>query len=162
MDEEMRSRNETADLVGPGKEALRRWREISKGESGEWIADQGLTDGEGRLSDDGRALARLLASRESKPRYDSINRTLWWRGRVVKQLEREAANQEEVLLAFEEAGWPPRIDDPLPREVERDPKLRLRETVRSLNDKRKWRGIRFRASNGGVRWEENEDSEKNA
>jgi hypothetical protein len=33
---------------------------------------------------------------------------------VVKEFKLPAPNQETILTAFQEEGWPPRIDDPLP------------------------------------------------
>ena len=55
-----------------------------------------------------------------------------------------------VLNAFEERGWPRRIDDPLPGSS--DPQ-RLRETIGSMNEG--LAGIYFRADGfgRGVLWE---------
>src|SRR5262249_32097843 len=52
-------------------------------------------------------------------------------------------------------GWPPRIDDPLPPQRERDPKQHLHMTIQNLNRHHKHRLIRFAGDgNGrGVRWE---------
>jgi hypothetical protein len=66
-----------------------------------------------------------------KPRWDRAARELWFAGEVVRRFRHSARNQERVLEAFEEQGWPPRIDDPLPREGV-DPMERLRDTVRYL------------------------------
>jgi hypothetical protein len=44
-----------------------------------------------------------------------------------------AANQEVVLAALEEQGWPGRIDDPLPPSHNTDPRTRLHDTIKALN-----------------------------
>jgi hypothetical protein len=89
-----------------------------------------------------------------RPRWDAAARTLWWEGRVAKRLLRGAPAQEAVLAAFEGAGWPGRIDDPLEPDPEADPKGRLRETVKSLNARLKAGTIRFHAdgTGRGVLW----------
>lgn len=53
--------------------------------------------------------------------------------RVVKRFKHPSPNQEAVLLAFEEDGWPRRIDDPLPPHPDCPPKKRLLDTIKSLN-----------------------------
>jgi hypothetical protein len=54
-------------------------------------------------------------------------------GKLVKRFRVPSPNQERILAAFEEEGWPPRIDDPLPPHPEQEPKRRLRDTIKSLN-----------------------------
>ncbi len=58
-------------------------------------------------------------------------------------------------MAFQEEGWPVRIDDPLPPVSESEPKQRLRETIRSLNRNQKERLVRFKGdgTGEGVLWE---------
>jgi hypothetical protein len=65
------------------------------------------------------------------------------------------ANQETVLMAFEEDGWPPRIDDPLPPLPQLDPRRRLHDTIKALNRKQKSLLLRFMGdgSGEGIRWE---------
>ncbi|MCR4410894.1 MAG: hypothetical protein NUV77_00550 [Thermoguttaceae bacterium] len=74
---------------------------------------------------------------------------------VVKQFKVPAANQERVLAAFEEEGWPIHIDDPLPPSPDQDPKRRLHDTINSLNRNQKCPLIRFvgDGTGQGVRWE---------
>jgi hypothetical protein len=74
---------------------------------------------------------------------------------VVKQYKVPAANQERVLAAFEEEGWPVHVDDPLPPSGELDPKRRLHDTINSLNRNQKSGLIRFLGdgSGEGIRWE---------
>ena len=76
-------------------------------------------------------------------------------GIVVKQFKVPALNQERILAAFEEEGWPVHIDDPLPPHPEQDPKRRLHDTINSLNRNQKKPLIQFLGNgNGqGIRWE---------
>jgi hypothetical protein len=112
------------------------------------------------LTPDGAALAAGLLVQEhpgldgggaggARPSWDPRTREVWFRGRLVKRLRRTAPNQECVLTAFEECGWPRRMDDPLPRGAER-----LRETVKSLNRGQHWPALRFtvEADGRGLRW----------
>ena len=89
------------------------------------------------------------------PRWDRLRQELRLGDVVVKRFKVRAPNQERVLSAFEEEGWPACIDDPLPRSADLDPKRRLHETINSLNRSQKHRLIRF-MGNGkgeGVAWE---------
>jgi len=74
---------------------------------------------------------------------------------VVKQFKVPAPNQEVILASFEEEGWPPRIDDPLPPQADQDSKRRLHDTIITLNRHQKNRLIRFSGdgSGEGVRWD---------
>ncbi len=67
------------------------------------------------------------------PCWDAQRRELRVGRVVVKRYRQPAPNQELVLRAFEEDGWPPRIDDPLPPEPEQDTKRRLHSTINNLN-----------------------------
>ncbi len=113
---------------------------------------------EGRLNEDGEALLWALSvvcdqRKGRKPRYDPVTRELSRGGKRLKTYRRHAHSQESVLLAFEAQGWPERIENPLEEEQGVDRKERLRETVKSLNDGLRGKGIRFRADGmGGVRW----------
>lgn len=62
--------------------------------------------------------------------------------------------QEAILAAFQEEGWPPRIDDPLPGRAEQDPKRRLNNAIKKLNGCRLARVIRFSGdgTGEGVKW----------
>ncbi len=74
---------------------------------------------------------------------------------IIKQFKVPARNQETILSAFQEEGWPVFIDDPLPQHSEIDPKRRLHDTINSLNRNQKNDLIRFRGngSGEGIRWE---------
>ena len=89
------------------------------------------------------------------PVWDRDRQELRIGGMVVKQFKVPAPNQEMILAAFEEEGWPPRIDDPLPPQPHQDPKRRLHDTINSLNRNHRAETIRFTGdgSGQGVRWE---------
>lgn len=90
------------------------------------------------------------------PRPRWVAATLWWAERPVKCVCREARNQVSVLEAFEAAGWPKCIDDPLPALTGRKGKKRRLQTIRSLNEGLEAGTIRFRAdgTGRGICWEE--------
>ena len=64
------------------------------------------------------------------------------------------------MSAFEEEGWPPRIDDPLSPHPDQDTKRRLSDTIKCLNRKQSNRIIHFRGdgTGEGVIWEFVEES----
>jgi hypothetical protein len=88
------------------------------------------------------------------PRWDSDSRRLWWQDCLIKEFRRPAVNQETILSALEEDGWPPRIDDPLPQTPGIDPKVRLHDTIKSLNRHHLHAILCFRGdgSGAGVGW----------
>ena len=98
---------------------------------------------------DAGAAASLL------PRWDAAERLLILGGRVVKQYLVPSPNQQAVLAAFQEEGWPRSIDDPLPFMPGRRPKERLHATIRCLNANQQNRLVRFRGNGTGeaVLWE---------
>ena len=89
------------------------------------------------------------------PRWDGESRVLYLGRQIVKRFRRPSPNQAVVLLAFEEEGWPCRIDDPLPPTREIAPKHRLHDTIKWLNRRQENRLLRFSGdgSGEGVRWE---------
>jgi hypothetical protein len=89
------------------------------------------------------------------PRWDAAGRTLWLEAKLVKRFGVPAANQELILAAFEEEGWPSGIDDPLPPVADIDPKHRLQGVIFRLNGCQKQRLIRFMGNGDGlgIRWE---------
>lgn len=90
-----------------------------------------------------------------RPKWDHQRRQLRVGADIVKEFKLPSANQETVLMAFEEEGWPPRIDDPLPPLPQLDPRRRLHDTIKALNRKQKQYLIRFMGdgSGEGIRWE---------
>jgi hypothetical protein len=89
------------------------------------------------------------------PTWDKDRRILRFGPELVKQFKTPAPNQEVVLAAFEEEGWPVRIDDPLPMHPAIDPKRRLHDTINSLNRNQLVRRLRFIGNGCGeaIRWE---------
>lgn len=89
------------------------------------------------------------------PKWIHCDRTLRMNHRIVKRFKWRAANQEAILSAFEEEGWPRRIDDPLSPLEDQDPKRRLSDTIKGLNKKQINPLIRFRGdgTGEGVIWE---------
>jgi hypothetical protein len=123
------------------------------------------------LTDAGLALAQSVANTPEAsaarddpehasvphPHWDAELHELSFDGQLVKRFQTPAPNQAAVLAAFEEEGWPPRIDDPLPRhpDQDQDPKRRLNDTVKALNRHQKTHLVHFSCdgTGEGVRWE---------
>ena len=89
------------------------------------------------------------------PRWDGSRHELRWGRSLVKVFKSPSSNQETMLMAFEEEGWPPRIDDPLSPHPHVDPKQRLHDAIKGLNRNQKNRLIRFMGdgTGEGIRWE---------
>ena len=68
---------------------------------------------------------------------------------VVKRFRWPAENQERVLNAFQEEGWPSRIDDPIVPHANICPKRRLHDTLKCLNRKQDNEIIKFRGDGTG-------------
>lgn len=83
------------------------------------------------------------------PRWDHQRHEFRVGDDLVKQFKLPSANQEAILSAFQEEGWPPRIDDPLPPHPELDPKRRLHDSIKSLNRNQKVNLIQFRGDGTG-------------
>lgn len=84
------------------------------------------------------------------PEWDATRRLLSYGGQTVKQFTRPAVNQELLLSAFEEEGWPARILDPLAPNTDQDFKRRLAETIKSLNRRQAHPLIHFHGDGSGV------------
>lgn len=90
-----------------------------------------------------------------KPRWNISRRELSVAGQLVKRFRVPAQNQELILCAFEEEGWPDCIDDPLPMTSDRDTQTRLHDAINRLNGRQANPLLRFHGNgNGtGVSWE---------
>ncbi len=75
------------------------------------------------------------------PAWEETARRLLFRGQVCKHFKKPAPDQETVITAFQEEGWPDAIDDPLQPG-------KLARTVESLN--KRLRHIRFRLNGAGT------------
>jgi hypothetical protein len=89
------------------------------------------------------------------PQWDAKYRELRVGQCLIKEYWLPSPNQEAILVAFQEEGWPHRIDDPLPPLGDIEPKCRLHDTIKRLNRHHKDRLIRFRGdgTGEGVCWE---------
>jgi len=85
-----------------------------------------------------------------KPIWDRERRELRLGDIVVKRFKWPAENQELVLNAFEDLGWPPRIDDPLLSHPNICPKRRLHDTLKCLNRKQVNELVKFRGDGTGL------------
>lgn len=92
---------------------------------------------------------------DEKPIWDRQRNELWYGETLVKKYKLPASNQATVLQAFEEDGWPARIDDPLPPKPNQDSKRRLHDTINSLNRNQRQRSLKFTGdgTGHGVCWE---------
>jgi hypothetical protein len=89
------------------------------------------------------------------PLWDRNRRMLCLGDEIVKHFRVPAGNQEVILASFEEEGWPPSIDDPLPPANQIDAKRRLRDTISRLNHHQRHPLLHFFGNgNGcGVCWQ---------
>jgi len=89
------------------------------------------------------------------PRWNAECHELRWGAKLVKQFREPARNQELILAAFDEEGWPSHMDDPLPNNSNSDSKERLHDTIKRLNRHQVNRLIQFRGdgSGSGIIWE---------
>jgi hypothetical protein len=91
---------------------------------------------------------------ECMPSWDTDRHLLSFGGQIVKHFKWQAANQEKILSAFQEEGWPSRIDDPLAPMPDLDIKRRLSDTIKCLNRKQANKLLHFHGdgSGQGVIW----------
>ena len=90
-----------------------------------------------------------VLGQEATPIWDRGERELRAGGSVIKRFCVPAPNQELILTAFQEEGWPKRIDDPLPPTPEMDAKLRLRKAFSCLNRNRRFKLVHFHGDGRG-------------
>jgi hypothetical protein len=84
--------------------------------------------------------------RDPKPSWHKVLGTLRYRGEIVREVKAEATNVRLILDAFEEAGWPDEIFDPLPPTEAKAPRRRAVETLN-----KDLRLIRFYSTGNGKR-----------
>ena len=101
------------------------------------------------------AMDRIADRKCSLPNWDVDRHELNFGGYLVKRFKHKSRNQETILAAFEEEGWPAAIPDPLPQNGDTDPKRRLNDTIKGLNHHQENKLIRFRGdgTGEGVIWE---------
>ncbi len=86
-----------------------------------------------------------------KPRWDRLHRKLHFGHVLVKRFRNPAPNQELLLAAFEESGWPEDVADPLPPLDRGSPVPRLQHTLQRLNSTLLRPVIRFALDPSGRR-----------
>ena len=89
------------------------------------------------------------------PNWDSGRRELSVAGTVIKRFRVPAQNQELILSAFQEEGWPHHIYDPLPTNRKINTHVRLHDAINRLNGCQKLPLVRFHGngSGNGISWE---------
>jgi hypothetical protein len=99
---------------------------------------------------------KIMSSEVTVPRWDSESMILFLGKQIARRVSMKAKNVLAVLNAFQEDGWPFKIDDPLPGG--RNPE-RLRDTLKQLNKDLKH--LRFSAdgSGEGIVWTKGEAGE---
>jgi hypothetical protein len=85
------------------------------------------------------------------PSYDRQERVFCWGHQLVKCFRQPSVNQELILSAAEELGWPMWFDDPLPGCKGRSAKVRLHDTIKDLNRRQKAPLIHFKGDGTGRR-----------
>ncbi len=111
-------------------------------------------NGQPRDTNTGGLIPEFAIRTTEFPVWDGMRRELRLGSVIVKKFRCRAANQESVLAAFQEDGWPARIDDPLSPVENIEPKRRLADTVKCLNRKQAKPLLKF-AGDGtgeGVTW----------
>ena len=98
-----------------------------------------------RLFPDGGAATAVI------PRWETDRRVLSIGEQVVKLFPVPSPNQEAILAAFQEEGWPSFIYDPLPQLLDQCPKDRLHDAIKRLNAHQINGLIRFRGDGTGQR-----------
>jgi hypothetical protein len=86
-----------------------------------------------------------------RPHWDAQRRQLSFQGQLVKVFRVPAPNQEAILAAFEEAGWPHCVADPLESKADQVAKQRLPNTIRALNRCQSRPSLRFHGDGTGSR-----------
>jgi len=96
------------------------------------------------------------------PEWNPVTRELHLGGILIKRFKQPSQNQERVLTAFQEEGWPQRIDDPLLQTGDLDPKERLRNTIKALNRNQKQHLLKIKGdgTGEGVMWEAHGDGKE--
>jgi hypothetical protein len=116
---------------------------------------------ESLVSAKGRSLGQTSHAHEGRltnrdlPHWDPERRQLHFRRQLCKQFKQPAPNQTLILDAFQEAGWPGRIDDPIPPRRESDHRQRLADAVRGLNLNRHLR-FELDGTGEGILWSSTE------
>lgn len=90
-----------------------------------------------------------------KPHWDAVSRKLWYGDTLVKRFRVPAESQCLILTVFQEEGWPPCIDDPLPGEDGSNRWYRMKKAIHMLNEAQENPLIKFHGNGtgDGICWE---------
>ncbi|MFO1040748.1 MAG: hypothetical protein U0941_03130 [Planctomycetaceae bacterium] len=101
------------------------------------------------------ATTNLSTISSHTPYWDSGRRELSVAGTMIKRFRVPAQNQELILSAFQEEGWPHHIYDPLPTNRKINTHVRLHDAINRLNGCQKLPLVRFHGngSGNGISWE---------
>ncbi|MEM7785375.1 MAG: hypothetical protein AAF939_03815 [Planctomycetota bacterium] len=105
---------------------------------------------ERKLSDGQSSDSKPDGGESIVPEWDHEKRVLMFQGEVVKRFKWPAVNQELVVNAFHEQGWPEMIHDPIPPIGDVKPKNRLHDTIKCLNRNRVSKSIKFHGNGDGT------------
>jgi hypothetical protein len=144
----------TESGAGFASEVLQEWSDDSRGEPARF-GSNGSTGPQQRVLPPGQFHSPSESAQKPRPYWDRDRKELRVGNTLVKQFKVPSLNQETLLMAFEEEGWPARIDDPLPPCPDISPKMRLHNTIKSLNRNQKHALIRFTGdgTGEGVLWD---------
>jgi hypothetical protein len=94
------------------------------------------------------------AGRPLVPFWDEESQVLWYDNCVVKRFKRPAQNQQAILREFQRRKWKQRVPNPLPRVERMNRKVRLRDTLKRLNQGHELQAVRFHSTDCGhfVTW----------
>jgi hypothetical protein len=90
--------------------------------------------------------------KKTLPDWDAQRRKLRFGRRLVKHFARPAKNQELILAAFGELGWPERIDNP-PGGSHKRAHEHLRDSIKRLNRGQNILCFHADGTGEGIRWE---------
>lgn len=138
-----------------------------KTEQGEWVLDRTREESEKHFvapmrqhAENCRRFFNEIAQKLStggapvveglKPHWDTDRGELSFAGQLCKRYRQPAPNQRRVLDAFQEDGWPPKIDNPLPGDFDRQ---RLADTIRGLNAGNECLRFELDGTGEGILWE---------
>jgi hypothetical protein len=114
--------------------------------------DDGIQSALAQIRDAARPLAKAVREQE-KPRWDKKKGKLLLGDLPIRRVAGHAKNVRLVLDAFEEVGWPDRLDDPIPGRPGKLNSQRLSDTIKSLNTGLKHIRFHTDGTGEGICWE---------
>ena len=138
------SRSRGRDLSAIGHNAFPSGTRFVATKTGAAVARRSLRLLSGKVTGRGRCSS-------CRPAWINSRGELRFRDQTVAHLAYEESYQRTVVDAFDQRGWPKRLQDPLPRADDDgvNVKERLRNTVKNLNRQLKGSGLRFYVTGAG-------------